>query len=417
MRLTRKTRNRVRDLLVNHVPASTTARESLVRNAFFGSPLIKQIEYGGNSDEFATHLIDRCLKFGKLSDGEHALEALLEEIGRGVGVDVRADIDDMIAAMTRPPPAPPQPDVKPAQSNEPVGTQFIASEPEPKPAAPPVVEVVDKVVAADRAGSVSTKSGDVTAAELTRLTLEILPGPFAWIDIPGGWVTIDGHGEYDVKPFMMAKYPVTNAQFAMFMHAGGYNKEGWWGDGLWNVRQQQGWTLPRYWQDSDYNSADHPVVGVSWYEAIAFTRWLNDTVGTRNGASGNITLPTEMQWQRAAQGDDGRTWPWGSKFHKNRANTYESGIGKMTPVTQYEGKGDSPYGVVDMSGNVWHWCLNTIGQPENISIDAGGAHRVLRGGAWNHRHINARAARRNFISPGNRFSNLGFLLVRLRLEG
>ncbi|MEO1441695.1 MAG: SUMF1/EgtB/PvdO family nonheme iron enzyme [Chloroflexota bacterium] len=413
----------------------TGEREQLIHDAFYGSALIDLINvYNRNAREFAVYLIDECVKFGDVSEGRHSLIALLDEIYDNVGVNFQNEIvtikgildaqrlepesdgEKEKAESSEPSLIQPwmdagfksdhwndsgqdskkadtilEPDVKPAQPDKLGGTQFIASEVEP------------------------TAPTTMTAADLTRLTLEILPPPFAWIDIPGGWVTLEDHpNKFKVEPFMMAKYPVTNAQFGAFMQAGGYNDQRWWGDGLWDVRQEKGWTEPGYWGDSKWNGADYPVVGVSWYEAIAFTRWLSHTVGTRNGASGTITLPTEMQWQRAAQGDDGREYPYGNTFDASRANTEESGIGKTTPVTQYEGKGDSPYGVVDMSGNVWHWCLNTYGQPEDIAIDDSGARRVLRGGAWFGDHDGARSAYRGLNSPINRNVDNGFLVLRVR---
>jgi len=188
--------------------------------------------------------------------------------------------------------------------------------------------------------------------EQSRLTsLDLMPKPFAWIDIPN-------------KGYSIAKYPVTNAQFAEFIKAGGYEIEKWWTEEGWQKRlegwhyqdktwQASGtsWTQPRYWDDKKLNGAMQPVVGVSWFEAVAFCLWLSDATGE------NIMLPTEDQWQYAAQGDDGRTYPWGNEWNRDLCNNNvdKKGIGKTTPVTQYEGKGDSPFGVVDMSGNVWEW--------------------------------------------------------------
>lgn len=228
--------------------------------------------------------------------------------------------------------------------------------------------------------------------------LDILPTPFAWIDIPKGAVTLvenyddktyfgsKGEGKrFEVAAFQIAKYPVTNAQFRKFIDAGGYSNQTWWTADGWQARLDgiayvdntwkptgKAWIEPRYWQDDKWNKADYPVVGVSWFEAIAFCNWLNDATGE------NVILPTEQQWQRAAQGDDGRAYPYGEEFDKERCNFNTSGT---TPVRQYQGKGDSPFGVVDMSGNVWEWCLTDY---DNGSQDVSrtSERRVLRGGSW-----------------------------------
>jgi len=207
---------------------------------------------------------------------------------------------------------------------------------------------------------------------------DILPPPFEWVEIPAGRVEIeDGFGVFDVPAFLIAKYPVTNAQYAKFIEAGGYRQKKWWTPAGWQVREKKGWTEPRYWQDAKWNGADQPVVGVSWYEAVAFCLWLSEASGEP------VMLPTEQQWQRAAQGDDGREYPWGNDWDGSRCNNsvspYDSD--RTTPVRQYEGKGDSPFGVVDMAGNVWEWCLTDYDTGANdVTSDAG--RRVLRGGSW-----------------------------------
>jgi formylglycine-generating enzyme required for sulfatase activity len=97
-----------------------------------------------------------------------------------------------------------------------------------------------------------------------------------------------------------------------------------------------------------------------------------------------VTLPTEQQWQRAAQGDDGRTYPWGNNWDCQRCNNSVKPCNsdRTTPVTYYEGrdKGDSPFGVVDMAGNVWEWCLNDY-NTGSVDININSL-RVLRGGSW-----------------------------------
>ncbi len=121
-----------------------------------------------------------------------------------------------------------------------------------------------------------------------------------------------------------------------------------------------------------------------------------------------ITLPTEQQWQRAAQGDDGRKYPWGNKFDASLCNTQESDIGQTTPVTQYS-KGVSPYGVMGMSGNVWEWCL-TKWKSGNINPQ-GSNRRVLRGGFWYGTEHYARVASRLSSTPDLRGYVHGFRLV------
>jgi formylglycine-generating enzyme required for sulfatase activity len=121
-------------------------------------------------------------------------------------------------------------------------------------------------------------------------------------------------------------------------------------------------------------------------------------------------LPTEQQWQHAAQGDDGRLYPWGNVWAAERCN---NGIGKnwqtcgTTPVKHYEGKGDSPFGVVDMGGNVWEWCLTRY--DTNETKLEGRNMRVTRGGSWFFTHPNdVRTMHRNYWESGTRLFVIGF---------
>jgi len=239
---------------------------------------------------------------------------------------------------------------------------------------------------------------------------DILPPPFAWIEIPAGEFTMGGNPPRKVTlpTFWIAKYPVTNAQYAKFIDAGGYRERKWWTDAGWSWREKEKKTQPDYWTHSDFNGAEQPVVGVSWYEVVAFTQWLSEVTGQK------ITLPLEAQWEKAARGTDARVYPWGNTFDRNRCNTAESKIGKTTPVRQYEGKGDSPYGVVDMAGNVWEWCLDDYSSPQldpsKVNMRAANS-RVLRGGSFGTHPNYAAASYRGNNLPYYVSSSYGLRLV------
>jgi hypothetical protein len=238
----------------------------------------------------------------------------------------------------------------------------------------------------------------------------LLPAPFDLIGIPAGKVKLSTGKSFDVPAFTIGKYPVTNAHYRPFVEKG-YDEQRWWTAEGWNMRQNQGWTQPRFWDDARWNRDDHPVVGVSWYEAVAYCRWLSGQTGAQ------VVLPTEQMWQRAAQGDRGWKYPWGNKWDGARCNNsvgdYNSSV--TTPVTHYAGqkKGDSPFGVSDMAGNVWEWCItdyNTGEQDANQSA----TNRVLRGGAWGNSDAdNFAAAFRYWDSPDSWYSDVGFRFALL----
>jgi formylglycine-generating enzyme required for sulfatase activity len=228
-------------------------------------------------------------------------------------------------------------------------------------------------------------------------SLDLMSKPFAWIEIPN-------------KDYSMAKYPVTNAQFAEFIKAGGYQEQKWWTKDGWAQWEQDKWTAPRYWQDSKWNSAEQPVVGVSWYESVAFCLWLSEITGEK------IILPTEEQWQYAAQGDDDRVYPWGDDWDSSKCRNSVGGgwssAGNTSPVRQFEGKGDSPFGVVDMAGNVWEWCLTDY-EKKNDDFNSTAMFRDLRGGSWlNDGSEDFRCDFRAGSCPPNRLNFLEFRIVR-----
>jgi len=201
--------------------------------------------------------------------------------------------------------------------------------------------------------------------------------------------TNDNDGEDDEKPrhtvyldaFHIDRYEVTNAQYKKFIDA----------DPQWQKDR-----IPEKYHDGDYlkhwngnnyppNKGNHPVVYVSWYAAMAYAEWR----GKR--------LPTEAEWEKAARGDRyGRDYAWGDSLDPHKAN-YGENIGDTTPVGTYDMNG---YGLYDMTGNVWEWCLDVY-EADVYSVSprrnplAGGtvngilsnwrdvrSVRVLRGGSW-----------------------------------
>lgn len=219
------------------------------------------------------------------------------------------------------------------------------------------------------------------------------------------------------ETYWIAKYPITNAQFVKFIEAGGYDERRWWTDAGW-ATQQKGRRVERPLAGKEWNGAEQPVVAVSWYEAVAFCLWLNEmTVGTAFSPSGTpqIMLPTEAQWQYAAQGNDGRNYPWGNDWDDTRCNNSANPCynNATTPVIEYAGKekGDSPFGVVDMAGNVWEWCLTDYDKGINdCSRDAN--NYILKGGSFYMSEHNLRAANRSWNMPGYGDLSYGFRVAR-----
>lgn len=255
-----------------------------------------------------------------------------------------------------------------------------------------------------------------------------LPPPFAWIDIPSGHVTITSaispiktERVAVVPPFAISKYPITNAQYARFVEAGGYQQTWWWTTLGWQARTHgwawngaawaasgRPWTEPRYWHVPEWNRPNQPVVGVSWFEAHAYCQWLGGVTGTR------IMLPTEQQWQRAAQGDDERIYPWGHTWNGECCHhaVAPRHADHPAPVTAYEALGASPFGVVDMAGNVWEWTGSAHGT--TLQSLYGSEVRCVRGGAWHDTHqLDFSVTYRTGYHPNYAGNDIGFRCVRL----
>lgn len=202
--------------------------------------------------------------------------------------------------------------------------------------------------------------------------------------VPGGeFLFGEDKINWYLPPFWIDKTPVTQADYKRFLdanpnHQVPFRNEDWAPTYNWDQVRR---TYP---PGKDY----HPVVMVSWHDAVAYAEW----AGKR--------LPTEHEWEKAARGTDGRIYPWGDQWQDNHANTWEAKIGETSPVGQFSQQGDSPYGCVDMSGNVWEWT--------STPYDAQ-SYR-LRGGSWYYDQVDARVANAYRYSPDSWYGNLGFRL-------
>ncbi len=197
--------------------------------------------------------------------------------------------------------------------------------------------------------------------------------------------------------YWLARYPVTNEQFAKFIEGATYK-----------------FSLEKNWR----RKAHHPVVNVLWYDTVEYCQWLNVIIACDvQGVHMQVRLPTEAEWEKAARGESGNEWPWGNEFAPAWCNSSESGKQDTTPVKAYSPQGDSPYGVADMVGNVWEWChslyeaypyqANDGREREGISDG-----RIVRGGSFNdHRSSVRTACRLRFDSPDEHRNNLGFRVV------
>ncbi len=199
----------------------------------------------------------------------------------------------------------------------------------------------------------------------------------------------------ELPDYWIGKTEVTNAQFRQFVKGDGYTNKDYWTQAGWDWRTQNSIVKPGYWDDSQWNGDMQPVVGVSWFEAVAYCHWLSAQTGHE------FRLPSEAEWEKAARGSDGRIWPWGNTWEANRANSKEAGVGKTTPVGQYP-DGASPYGALDMAGNVWEWVATKYGKsyPYQLEDEWQSAYleadvtRVFRGGSYYHEQTYVRGASR-----------------------
>jgi len=280
--------------------------------------------------------------------------------------------------------------------------------------------------------------------------------------------------QVELAAFAIGQFPVTNAEWRRFIAAGAYDDERWWeGRAAQNWRRGKGtaerpkkqwrenrhWMLsdprrtvdllsvgeitsnqaedwekmrlmsdsefealldrwyptgrqtqPDNWNDPAYNDPAQPVVGISWYEARAYCAWLSANTGQC------WRLPSEAEWEAAARGSAGRRYAWGRNFDAGSCNTCATHIRGTTPIGVFP-SGDTPEGLVDMSGNVWEWTSSAYhsypyaADARREEPEQAGARRVQRGGSWDILHHHARCVFRNYDDPCYRGSVVGLRLA------
>lgn len=219
-----------------------------------------------------------------------------------------------------------------------------------------------------------------------------------------------------IGDFYLMRHPVTNAQYRRFVEATGHRPPLFWPHGQMPV-----------------DRADHPVVGVSFHDAAAFCRWARTVTGLP------VRLPTEVEWEKAARGPDGRRYPWGDRWDATRCNNRETHPTGTTPIGRFSPLGDSPYGIADLAGNVQNWCASIFGPypydptdgrevlvndlasagllpefHESGAIanaerpEANLGKQTLRGGSWRCDRREARCAYRSWAAPMHRSDDTGF---------
>ena len=290
-----------------------------------------------------------------------------------------------------------------------------------------------------------------------------------WQKIKAGSFQMGTEGEEgydDEKPahslnmdeFYISRAPVTNAQYRCFIEAGMYDDKVFWEEqlpaaaGLWREGELVGKEMletypeknregykkwlkkdkarfqPRFWSDRQWNLDNHPVVGVSWYEALAYSVWLNElaeeiTPRSKAGTS-HIRLPTEAEWEYAARGTQSLRYAWGEKSSPKKGNFEESKLGRTSTVGMFAKS--KAFGLYDMTGNVWEWTSSRWGkdfsspsfsytqwqeQSDKRDLLEPIDFRITRGGSWHDTSLDVRCAIRYGDHPDDRYYDLGFRVV------
>ncbi len=222
-----------------------------------------------------------------------------------------------------------------------------------------------------------------------------------------------------VDAFDLARYPVTNGFYAQFIDAGGYHGPQYWTPEGWVWRLTTERTQPANWGRAKFAGDDRPVVGVSWFEAVALAHWASIESGA------NVRLPSEAEWEWAARGANIRSlYPWGGAWDPTKLNSGFSdeithSRGTTAPVGAYSPAGDGPFGHADLLGQVWEWTSSLFRLYPYVATDGREdlytpEKRILRGGNWSDGKYANRATTRYLYPASYSDTSTG---VRLAVGG
>ncbi len=276
---------------------------------------------------------------------------------------------------------------------------MLMAEPTPVPTTAPS----DEPTAVLGVGSTTTSPSD------GMVSVYVPAGEFLIGDNASKWADERPQHTVHLDAFWIDQTEVTNRMFQRFVQASSYETEAeragvgyFWNGAGWDAVVGASWRTPFGQESNIDNRLDQPVIHMSWNDAVAYCTW----AGRR--------LPTEAEWEKAARGTDGRLYPWGNAPPDARHGNFGGNVGDLIAVGSYP-QNASPYGALDMAGNVYEWVADWYGKDyysnspsQNPAGPTSGTYRVVRGGSWQLDPLRLRTVEREVSGPQYSNSNIGF---------